>query len=288
MPQTSPLLNQSSREASAALPTVEFFFQSVARRLRARMVNRNAADVPIRVSGVEVRNLGGLLDISEFRNGVVLGGLRFGPSRLPGLIMMQHALLTRLLSVLLGEEGIDTDSPTQLRSLTPVERRIASRLCQDLITEILGSWPASAPPKVEFSGLISSSQTTEASFGAVPAFTATLDLGHEESPLGLMMLAVPLHTLSGLVESQEAPSLEVSQPSGSLASVMPVELEVVVELTHLQLTVNELRGLQVGDVLPLGVLRESVLKVNGYPLFEGQAGISGGNRSLKLIRRVGR
>ena len=58
MQQGSPLFHLRRKEASAGVPAAEAFFQTIAARLRARMVNRSASDIPIRVSGVEVRQLG--------------------------------------------------------------------------------------------------------------------------------------------------------------------------------------------------------------------------------------
>ena len=48
------LLTQRSKEAEAAMPSVEDFFRLVAHRVRARLVNRSSVDIPVRVAGVDV------------------------------------------------------------------------------------------------------------------------------------------------------------------------------------------------------------------------------------------
>ena len=280
---TSPLINHRSREASAALPRVESFFQLVAAQLRARLVNRSAADVPVRVSGVEVRTLGALHREPEFAGGCVLGELRLGSGMPTGIVVIQHNLLTRLIAVLLGEGLEESNELSQFRALTPVERRIAGRICEDLVAGIGSCWPGTAKPECCFGGLVSPAVLTDPMVSGSSVYTAMLDFGPAGSALGLMAVAIPVSALSGSETSrtEAAPKRRES----SLASVMPVELEVVVELTRIKLTVNRLRSLEVGEVVPLGSLRDAVVKVNGMPLFEGQAGVSGGARSVKLVRR---
>ena len=201
---------------------------------------------------------------------------------------MQHELLTRLIAVLLGEEMSDNDTPAQLRALSPVERRIASRMCADLLAETTACWPESPAPHIQLGTLAASTRPRDASISTVPVYSATFDLGPVDSPLGLLTLGLPLHALSALAEeeSDEAPPPVVRGPD--LSRVMPVEVELVVELTSMRLTVNELRALEVGDVVPLGSMRSALVRVNGLPLFEGQAGAANGARSIKITRRVQR
>ncbi|MFT4977058.1 MAG: hypothetical protein ACI8S6_002963, partial [Myxococcota bacterium] len=97
MPQQSPLLNLQRQNSSAMMPAAEAFFQNIAARLRARMVTRSATDIPIRTSGVEIRPLGQVFSDPEYREGGILGTLWVGASRMPGAILIQHDLLSRLI-----------------------------------------------------------------------------------------------------------------------------------------------------------------------------------------------
>ncbi|MEL6347012.1 MAG: FliM/FliN family flagellar motor C-terminal domain-containing protein, partial [Myxococcota bacterium] len=171
------------------------------------------------------------------------------------------------------------------RSLSPVESRIAGRMCADLLMETERNWPESTPPRIAFNGLSTTHRELDPSTSTVPVYSATFDFGAVDAPLGLMVLALPVHALASFASAE--PEEENPEPPRrqTLDSVMPVEVEVVVELTHLKLTVNELRELMPGDVLNLGSMRDAVIKVNGLALFEGQAGVSGGVRSVKLRRR---
>lgn len=288
MPQQSPLLNLRRQNSSATMPAAEAFFQSIAARLRARMVNRSATDIPIRTSGVEVRSLGEVFQDPEYSEGGVHGTLWVGTARMPGAILLQHSLLSRLISVLLGQSLDDVDAPTQFRSLSPVERRIATRLCGELVTEAVASWPERPAPRVQFGGLAASVNGMDPSITTVPVYSATFDFGPVDAPLGLLTLALPLHALGSLAAVIQEDEEEEPPPRRrrGLEVVMPVEVELVVELTQLSLTVATLRSMAAGDVVELGVMREALVKVNGLPMFEGEAGIANGVRCVKINRRV--
>jgi flagellar motor switch protein FliM len=51
------LLQQRSRATEQALPAVEEFFQSLALRVRARLVNRSSSNIWVRLGGVEIKTL---------------------------------------------------------------------------------------------------------------------------------------------------------------------------------------------------------------------------------------
>jgi flagellar motor switch protein FliM len=290
MPQPSPLLNLHRQNSTVAMPAAESFFKTIASRLRARMVTRSATDIPIRTSMVEIRSLGEVFSDPQYLEGGVYGTLWVGSARLPGAILIQQDLLSRLISVLLGQSLEDVNTPAQFRALSPVERRIASRLCTEVLNEAISCWPEQPAPRIQFSGLMGSAQPMDPSMTTVPVYSATLDFGPSDSPLGLLNLALPVHALDSLsAMSHSAAAADVAAPvkkRRSLEAVMPVEVELSVELTQLHLTVNRLRGLAVGDVVDLGAVRDALIKVNGLPLFEGQAGVASGVRSVKIKRRV--
>lgn len=278
---TSPLINTRSRESNPSIPKVESFFQMAASRLRSRLVSRSASDIPIRTR-VDVRTMDALSRDEVFSGGMVVGEIHLGEGRSPGMVVMQHNLLTQLIAVLLGED-LESGSPlSQFRSLTPVERRIANRICQDLTTGLGRSWPEINGPSFEFSGLIAPSTMLETMSTVAPMYIAMMDFSSSSGPLGLMAVVLPVATFP---EDEPPPRPERRTQGKSLDSLMNVEVEVVAELTRLELTVNSLRALEVGQVVHLGLLRNAIIKVNDMPLCEGQAGVSNGLRSVRLIRR---
>ena len=120
------LLSHPDREAAAALPALEDLFRSVARRVRTRLVNRAGSDVPVRLGVAQVTTVGHILDDSETRAGGIFAVFRFEPLGLPGLVVVQGRLLSRIVGVMLGENIDDEPPPYRSRQVTEVELRLPS------------------------------------------------------------------------------------------------------------------------------------------------------------------
>ena len=144
---TASLLSQRSKEAEMAMPAVEDFFRVVAHKVRARLVNRSSVDIPVRVAGVEVKSLGAVLEDSEYREGSIYSLLRFNPLGMPGMIVLQGALLGRIVGTMLGEDPEEESQMGAVKALTPVEQKIAHRVCGDLVSELHDGWPVTPVPR---------------------------------------------------------------------------------------------------------------------------------------------
>lgn len=291
MSETTPnesaaqLLTQRSKEAETAMPAVEDFFRLVAHRVRARLVNRSSVDIPVRVAGVEVKALGVVLEDTEYQEGSIYSLLRFNPLGLPGMIVLQGQLLGRIVGTMLGE---DPDEETQMggiKALTPVEQKIAHRVCGDLVTELHDCWPIAPVPRIETDAPASSPRSVTGNVRNTEVFSATLDFGPPTNPYGLLCCAIPVQAFRALAGPMVI-ERENKASTMDLSALLPIEVELVAELATLTLSVNQLRAMRVGDTLDVGSLRAALVRVNGKPLFEGAPGEMEGHRSVQLQRRV--
>ena len=268
-----------------AMPAVEDFFRVVAHKVRARLVNRSSVDIPVRVAGVEVKSLGAVLEDSEYREGSIYSLLRFNPLGMPGMIVLQGALLGRIVGTMLGEDPEEDSQMGAVKALTPVEQKIAHRVCGDLVSELHDGWPVTPVPRIETDAPASSPRSVTGNVRNTEVFAATLDFGPPTNPYGLLCCAIPVQAfraLSGPVIIER----EKSAPSVDLSSLMPIEVEVVAELASFQLTVSQLENMAVDDMLEVGNIRTARVKVNGKPTFEGVAGEVDGHRSVQIQRRL--
>ena len=267
------------------MPAVEDFFRVVAHKVRARLVNRSSVDIPVRVAGVEVKSLGVVLEDSEYREGSIYSLLRFNPLGMPGMIVLQGALLGRIVGTMLGEDPEEESQMGAVKALTPVEQKIAHRVCGDLVSELHDGWPLKPVPRIETDAPASSPRSVTGNVRNTEVFAATLDFGPPTNPYGLLCCAIPVQAfraLSGPVIIER----EKSAPSVDLSSLMPIEVEIVAELAAFELTVAQLEQLAVGDTLEVGNIRTAGIKVNGKPTFEGVAGEVDGHRSVQIRRRI--
>lgn len=282
------LLAQRSRDSEAAMPAVEDFFSSVAARIRARLVNRSATDIAVRVAGVEVKTLSAVVEDTEYRENAIYGLMHFMPPGVPGLIVLQGGLLSKIVGAMLGEQMSDDDDPPMVRALTTVEQQIALRVCKDVVSEIKEVWPVGDPPRIDLDRPATSGRVVSGTTRTVEVYSATLDFGPPTNPYGLLCCCVPVQVFKDMGGSSVSESAKSVPTVPDFGRVMPLEVEMVAEIAKLKMTISQIRALEIGQVLDVGPVRTATIKVNGLPLLQGKPGEVDGHRSVQIIRRIQR
>lgn len=287
--RTTPhLLVGKGRDRAVALAAVEDFFRTLASRLRSRLVSRCSDNFEVRLAGVDERTLADVLEDDALRSGSIFQLVRFDVPKLPGVAVMQRALLSRIIGAMLGDEEGAEDDGSDARPLTPVETRIARRVLEDLITEIEPAWPGLPAPPVIMDGPAGGPRVIPRSARSTEVYAATLDFGPPEAPLGLLSISVPTQAfrdLSGPAAEPDHQSLQHPiQPH--FERVLPLKVELVAEMARLRMDLSAIRRLTEGDVLTLGALKPTTVRINGKPVLEAEAGHAGGHRSLRITRRL--
>ncbi len=276
------------REVQSALPMIEGAFRAAARAMRARLVTRTGKDLAVVVSDVRVATALELMDGDIATSTAVWCPFHFGRSDLSGFAVMECRLLSRIVGRLFGDGEAILGATEVERTLSEVELSIGGRLCRELFDSLERNWPPPHPPRF-FSGELSMGRQGVADLPATaPMVVAEIRFGPEENPLGILQCAIPGALAKGLSGKK---TLSDSRPDASRVlnfdRLMPVEVDLVVELARIELSLQVLENLQVGTDLLLGQVHELSARVNSSVSFYGEAGTAGGVRSFKIARRVG-
>ena len=285
---TSVLLASRNRNTEAAMPSVEEFFRALALRVRARMVNRSSSNFQVRLASVALQTLDQVREDQRFRVSGVFGLLRYDTHKIPGLAVLQRPLLTRIIGAMLGddEEGAPQEEGDP-RPFSPVEARIAQRIFVDLASDLIETWPVLPTPAVALEGSPGNVRVVEQHGNDEESFVATLEFGPEDAPYGLMTVTVPTQTLRSLGFARAAVEDGPRKPRTiEFARVLPVEVECVAEVARLPMRVRDLRGLEVGDLVPLGPVKDALMRVNGQPMLSVEPGHANGQRSVRVLGRI--
>lgn len=284
---TPNLLSHPDREAAAALPALEDLFRSVARRVRTRLVNRAGSDVPVRLGVAQVTTVGHILDDSETRAGGIFAVFRFEPLGLPGLVVVQGRLLSRIVGVMLGESINDEPPPYRSRQVTEVELRIAQRACEDVMNGLMESWPSQKPIRIAVDSIGTNPRAAAGLAHTTPVVAASLDFGRPDDPFGLMIVAIPAQTTRDL-RVPKVKALARTSRSGQLDMdrVNNVGVELVAELAQVQVPISTLDALETGSMIDLGPTRNVEVKINGHTTLIAEPGESRGCHSFRVISRV--
>lgn len=280
------LLQQRSRATEQALPAVEEFFQSLALRVRARLVNRSSSNIRVRLGGVEIKTLEDLKEDPQFKETGVYGLLRFDAPRIPSAAALQRPLLTRIIGAMLGDEdGPEDGEDSKQRPLSQVEVRIAQRLFRELCQDLVDVWPSKQVPSIALDGPPGQARIIDNDVSSEEVFRATFDFGPAEDPWGLLAVTVPTQVLREVGKRSENGAHKGARVP-RMGRVLPVEIEVVAEMARVPMRVRDLKRLAVGDLVPLGSLDSALLRVNGRPVLAAEPGHANGQRSVRVLDRV--
>lgn len=279
----------SPSPSGAVAPVFTEVLGSAARRLRAKLASRSGRDAPVHVGEPDACSLGDLMATTPAGRGLwcVFPVTAGGP---PALVLVESELLSGLIGQLFGAPAGDT-SPGRGGGLTEVERAVGARMCRELIDALLDCWAGSPAPRLSVGEVAPSPRVCagldpESRYVSVP-----MEIGPPGKPLGALFVALPAAIVPGVAPvpaPAPPPALRVA-PAARLPQydrVLPVQVDLVVELARLTLPLRALRSLAVGDELLLPTTTEAMGRVGDRPTFFGDAGTQAGLRSLRVTRRA--
>ena len=207
-----------------------------------------------------------------------------------GVLDLNPQLALTLVDRILGGRGqaVKTD-----RYLTEIE----TALLEDVLKAVLEEWCAQWKGEVELHPQIIGHESNGRFLQTSPRDAAVLAL-EVEFGLGdctaMMQIGVPYYTIEPLIKALESRRHRESETDTPAlpAQWRPVHglinIPVRAEWTLGELPLRELAALQVGDVLelPLGILDQTNILLNGSPKFGGVVGLEGDRVAVTLQRKL--
>lgn len=277
---TTPL----EREARLAGPLLEEVFGGAVRRLRALLATRTGTDTPVRFEGVRALELRELLDSPDFQEVALWSPFTTEGEDTPVFVLAEWGLLSWMMGLLFGER--DPQAQARTRAVTQVERNVGARLCRELMEAVEVSWTAGPIPRFVAGAAAPSRRVAGDLDVGTTLLVVVLELGRPEEPNGRLYVALPTTLLRGMLPKGSVPAARSAERAPRFERVMPVELDLVVELARLSLPLKMLQALRPGDEVPLGAVAEVTARLGGRPAFVGEPGTSGTVRSLKITRKL--
>ena len=276
-----------SEEARLAAPLLEEVFGGATRRFRAQLASRTGLDSPVHVAAVSHATLERLCTQDTYADAALWCSFHITGAHAPAYTLVEGRLLARLMGRLFGEGDVEA-TESRARGVTEVERVIGARMCRELIEAVCACW-AGSEPLVMRPGAVARSRRICADVDSrTPYAITTLELGGSV-PHGCIFVALPATAWEAVAPPPPvapAPAPRKGERTPRFERLMPVQVEMVVELARLELPLRRLQGLRVGDEIPLGAVGEACGRVGDRKAFFGEPGTSGGVRSFRIARRV--
>lgn len=281
-------LATQERIVRGRMPTLEIINERFARLLRLGLFNfmRRSANVtagPVRV-----------IKFSEFVRALVMPSnlnlVHVKPLRGTSLFVFDPILVFLVVDNLFGGDG-RFHPKTEGRDFTQTEQRIIQRLLNLVLDSYGKSWSPVYP--IEFEYVRAETNTQFANVATpnevVVATTFEVNFG---AVVGEMHICMPYSILEPirdlLSSSVQGEALEVDKRwVGRLSKqVQSAEVTMMVNLAQVQLRLDQILKMQVGDVIPLDIPEFVTASVDGVPVMECKYGISSGRYSLRMEKML--
>jgi flagellar motor switch protein FliM len=225
-------------------------------------------------------------------------GLQFfklTPLRGQGMLVVRPQILADVIQVLFGGTP-GRKAPAMTREFSQLEQRVLERLGARVLADLREAWRPVAP--LECTVLRTETNPLFAAIAAPHELVLHIELavaaeGHEETHLAICVpngALDPIRTLLGKLQDVDDDADRAADASWHQrleAAVVEAPVELAAELGTRRMTMREVLGLQVGDVIGLGTGREGpvLVRVAGRPHFLGAPGIAGTQNAVRVTAR---
>jgi len=270
------------------MPTLEMINERFARFFRISLFNKLRRSAEISVEGVQ------MMKFVEYVHGLYLptslNMIRMAPLRGTGLFVFDPKLVYILVDNYFGGSG-RFHTKIEGREFTPTELRIVESILAKVFEDMEEAWGPVLEVEYEFlnsevnpqfANIVSPSEVV-----VVSTFSIELDGGGGEMHVVFPYLMLePIRELLDAGVLSDSVEMDDRWSQALREEILDATLEVGTTLTTTELTLKEVKELEVGDILPIELPDEVKLVAAGVPIFHCEYGAHQGKKALKVIRTM--
>ncbi|GGM03037.1 flagellar motor switch protein FliM [Pseudomonas luteola] len=280
-------LTSQDRIVRGRMPTLEMINERFARYTRVSMFNllRRSADVS--VGGVQVLKFGEY--VRSLYVPTSLNMVKIKPLRGTALFILDAKLVFKLVDNFFGGDG--RHAKIEGREFTPTELRVVRMVLDQCFVDLKEAWGAMLACQFEYinsevnpamANIVSPNEVV-----VVSSFSIELDGGGGE-----LHIAMPYSMIEPIREMLDAGfQSDVDDQDERWVKAMRedlLDIRVPLEATVVrrQLRLRDILHMQPGDVIPVEMPEEMLMRANGMPTFRVKMGARKGNLALQIIEPV--
>ena len=266
------------------MPTLEMVNERFARLWRIGLFNLIRRSSELSVRGIE------LIKFSDYMHSLYvptnLNLIRFKPLRGTGLIVFEPTLVFTVVDNFFGGDG---RYPTRIegREFTATEMRVIQLMLKQTFADLTEAW---APVmNVEYEYINSENNphfaniVTPREYVVVSRFHVELEGGggdiHVTLPYSMLE---PIRDVLDAGIQSDRNDRDESWGITLREQLNTAEVELSSVIARRRMSLRELTKLKVGDILPIDMLREVPVCVEGLPVFTGEFGIANDRNAIKI------
>lgn len=270
------------------MPTLEMINERFARFFRISLFNKLRRNPEISVNGVQ------MMKFAEYVHSLFvptsLNMIRMTPLRGTGLFVFDPKLVYIIVDNYFGGEG-RFHTKIEGREFTAVELRIVENILYRAFNDLREAWSPVLDVEFEFlstevnphfANIVGPSEVV-----VVSSFNIELEGGGGEMHICFPYLMLePIRELLDAGVLSDHVEMDDRWSQALREELLDAELEVSCMLSEAELTLRQIKELQVGDVISIEMPEHVKMKAANVPLFKCQYGSHNGNKALKVVEQL--
>ncbi len=281
--------NSQERIVRGRMPTLEMVNERFARYFRISLFNFLRRSAEISISGIQIQKF------SEYVQGLFvptnLNIVRFAPLRGRALIVIEPRLVFTAVDNFFGGDG-QFYNKVEGREFTPTEMRVIRLIIDMIFKDLREAWKPVLALEFEYMN----SEVNPAFANIVsPAEIVVVSTVHVEleGGGGDISIAMPYSMIEPIrdlldagISSDQGESDNNRWQLALRNEVMRSKVNVSSLLVEKQVKLSDILNFKQGDVIPIDLPKEVLLRAESIPIFRGEVGLSDGNYAVKINDKI--
>ncbi|MGC5700278.1 flagellar motor switch protein FliM [Pseudomonas sp. NFXW11] len=282
-------LTSQDRIVRGRMPTLEMINERFARYTRISMFNMLRRSADVAVGGVQVMKFGEYVHSLYVPTSLNL--VKIKPLRGTALFILDAKLVFKLVDNFFGGDG--RHAKIEGREFTPTELRVVRMVLEQAFIDLKEAWQAIMPVNFEYinSEVNPAMANIVGPSEAVVVSTFHIELDGGGGDLHVTMPYSMIEPIREMLDAGFQSDLDDQDERWSKAlreDVLDVAVPLSATVARRQLRLRDILHMQPGDVIPVELPEDMIMRANGVPSFKVKLGSHKGNLALQVIESIER
>ncbi|MDI3273037.1 flagellar motor switch protein FliM [Pseudomonas sp. MDT1-16] len=282
-------LTSQDRIVRGRMPTLEMINERFARYTRISMFNMLRRSADVAVGGVQVMKFGEYVHSLYVPTSLNL--VKIKPLRGTALFILDAKLVFKLVDNFFGGDG--RHAKIEGREFTPTELRVVRMVLEQAFVDLKEAWQAIMEVNFEYinsevnpamANIVGPSEAI-----VVSTFHIELDGGggdlHVTMPYSMIE---PVREMLDAGFQSDLDDQDERWINALRQDVLDVDVPIGATVARRQLRLRDILHMQPGDIIPIEMPEEMIMRANGVPAFKVKMGSHKGNLALQVIEPIER
>ncbi len=282
-------LTSQDRIVRGRMPTLEMINERFARYTRISMFNMLRRSADVAVGGVQVMKFGEYVHSLYVPTSLNL--VKIKPLRGTALFILDAKLVFKLVDNFFGGDG--RHAKIEGREFTPTELRVVRMVLEQAFVDLKEAWQAIMEVNFEYinsevnpamANIVGPSEAI-----VVSTFHIELDGGggdlHVTMPYSMIE---PVREMLDAGFQSDLDDQDERWVNALRQDVLDVDVPIGATVARRQLRLRDILHMQPGDIIPVEMPEEMIMRANGVPAFKVKMGSHKGHLALQVIEPIER